>query len=108
MCDLTDTDRNAILDAMRVICTTPLLEGRKTYGADFVDAGYIAAVHNAQRFFYHGEIHRIFSTRGCALPHSSAAPRRATGPSRHVIPRRPAPPARHHGRLDLRQAPCVV
>jgi len=32
---------------MRVMYTTPLVEGRKTYGADFVDAGYIAAVHNA-------------------------------------------------------------
>jgi hypothetical protein len=91
--DLTDTDRDAILDAMRVMYKTPLVEGRKTYGADFVDAGYIAAVHNAWRFCYHGEMHRIFSTCGCALPRSSAAPRRATGPSRRVISRRPAPHA---------------
>jgi hypothetical protein len=51
---LVDSDRERLLDAMKIMYTTPLIEGRKLYGDKFVDAGYIAAVHNTDEFCFHG------------------------------------------------------
>jgi len=51
---LTDADRNQFLDAMGIMYNTPLEEGKRKYGHNFVSAGYISSIHNSDKFGYHG------------------------------------------------------
>ena len=51
---LTDVDRDRFLDALQVMYSTPLIEGRKKFGSEFMTAGYFAALHNTDEFCYHG------------------------------------------------------
>ena len=51
---MTDVDRDRFLDALQVMYSTPLIEGRKKFGAEYMTAGYFAALHNTDEFCYHG------------------------------------------------------
>lgn len=51
---ITTADRERLLEAMHTMYTTPLVEGRRKYGHNFVSHGYIASIHNSDTFGYHG------------------------------------------------------
>ena len=52
--DLSDEDRNRVLDAMEVMYRTDIEEGRGLYGKDFKSSGELAALHSAtSKYCFH-------------------------------------------------------
>lgn len=50
---LSDAARDRYLDALNVFYRTPMAEGQRLYGPDFVNAAWITACHNSKLWCLH-------------------------------------------------------